>query len=278
MQIEKKLIACSILAIAIGIATIIPLEYFMSIEGAQAAPDDKPWFGVSVPYVYVNPFKNDNSALIQGVGNFTFTPEGLALNDAEAKIEYYQFHIYSEQGSILNVSYSMAISKIDYNATGYPGGVYSAITGSGANTFSFANGLVYNGIKDYKGDCFGGGVFYTIPEGMTFSNQVFSDYIQIGETSSALPFPNSNGTVMTNQYSEKDNNAQLVVNQLRNAQNLYIDVSRICTIIYNGNITINNPSNPVVLQHIELTKTPNNAFVYGTYVQGSVPFPMETQP
>ncbi len=275
MKTEKKLILVSILAVSIGIATIAPLAFFMSTARAQATPN-KPWFNINVPYVYVNPYKNGDSALIQGIGNFTFTPEGLTLNGAEAKIEYYQFHIYSDQGSILNVSYSMAISKIDYNVTGLPGGIYSAITGSGANTFSFANGMIYNGINGYNGDCFGGGVFYTIPNGQTFTNQVFSDYIHIGETSTVLPFPNSNGTVFTDQYSEKGNNAAQIIGQLRSAQELYIDVSRICTVIYDGNVTINTPANPIVIQHITLSKTPTNGFVYGTYKEGTVPFPMET--
>ncbi len=36
MQIEKKLILCSVLAVAIGIATIIPLQYLMNTETASA--------------------------------------------------------------------------------------------------------------------------------------------------------------------------------------------------------------------------------------------------
>ena len=71
------------------------------------------------------------------------------------------------------------------------------------------------------------------------------------------------------------NNQNQVITELRNAKTLYIDVSRICSVSYNGNITVNMPSSNQVLQHIVLTKE-GNGFVYGTYTQGEVPFPMET--
>ena len=78
MQIEKKLILCSILAITIGIATIIPLEYLMNAEIVAAAPNAEPWFNVNVPYTYVNLDQsgaNDtaswNGVNIQGIANFT---------------------------------------------------------------------------------------------------------------------------------------------------------------------------------------------------------------
>lgn len=275
MHIEKKLIACSILVIAIGIATIIPLEFLMSIETVAAAPDVEPWFNVNVPYTYINLDKsgaNDttswNGVNIQGIANFTLTPAGSDLQGADAKIEYYQFEISSDQGPIVNISYSVALTiekfpagdKIN-NIPGIPGGGYMAITGGGANQYFFANGVTYNGIPDYNGYCSGGSTFCQVvgdnlPETLTnqtISTAAFGSYIM-----------NYNG-----------DNSNQAITQLRDAKTLSIDVSRICSVAYDGNVTIITPSTNQVLQHIEFTKA-GNGWVYGTYKEGMVPFPIET--
>ena len=275
-MIEKKLILCAILAITIGVATIVPVEYFMSAQ-VNAQTTFTPWFSVNVPYAYVNLVQsgaNDtaswNGVNIQGIANFTFTPAGIGLQGADAKIEYYQFEVSSDQGPIVNISYSVALSIEKFPAgnnindiPGIPGGGYAAINGGGQNQFVFANGVTFNGIPNYNGYCGGGNTFYEIvgdnlpstTTNRTFSTGIFGSYIM-----------NYNG----------DNSSQ-VVTELRNAKTLYIDVSRICSVIYNGNVTVSTPSTNQVLQQIELTKA-GNGFVYGTYMQGEVPFPMETPP
>ena len=48
-MIEKKLILCGILAIAIGIATIVPLEYMMAAQAQEIPLQDKPWFNLNIP-------------------------------------------------------------------------------------------------------------------------------------------------------------------------------------------------------------------------------------
>lgn len=269
MKIEKKLILCSILAIAIGIATIIPLEYLMTGQAGANAQTITPWFDFSVPYVYVNLQQNggNNTATwdggtIQGVANFTFTPDAIALRNADAQIEYYRLRVYSDQGDVINLTYSMAISREDLNVTGYPGGCYTAITGSGNNMFYFADGTNFDG-NTVIGDnqCSGGTVRYFLPGELpevNYTTTVISSYIA-----------NYNG-----------NNANEALAALRNANELYIDISRICTVAYHGNATtttstITTMTDTHVLQHIELTKT-TNGFVYGTYKEGTVPFPMQT--
>lgn len=147
MQIEKKLVLCSILAITVGIATIVPLEYMMAASAQANTPltNIEPWFNVNVPFAYCNPYKNSgnstmsfNGALIQVVANFTLTPN--ALKNADAQIEYYQFAVSSDQGPIVNLGYYV----VEYTQ--------DIVTGIGGNgTISFANGLTYSGP-----DCSGG--------------------------------------------------------------------------------------------------------------------------
>ena len=278
-MIEKKVILCAILAITIGIATIVPMEYLMAaqaqenIQTAQAQAKAQaqatsqatydPWFQINVPYIYVNLDQSGGNTtatwdgvLIQGVANFTFAPEALALNNTDARIEFYQFQVSSENGPILNMTYSMAVSKTEYNVPGIPGGMYSAITGSGDNTFDFADGTIYQ--APATGDCMGGTVLYESPLNpiANYTCGVLSDYIT----------------------SDNGNSGSQVIAELRSAQTLYIDVTRTISVAFEGNAataTTTTMSSSQILQHIELTKI-SSGFVYGTYVQGSVPFPMET--
>ena len=281
-MIEKKLILCGILAITIGIAIIVPMEYLMAAQAhennhtvqAQANAEIQanvqatyaPWFNVNVPYIYVNLDQsggNDtmtwDGVMIQGVLNFTFTPEALALNNTDARIEFYQLQVSSDQGPILNITYSIAVTKEEINVPGIPGGVYSAITGSGDNSFTFADGTTYNATEILgTSDCGGGMVLADFPGSpiQNYTCAVLSDYI----------------------VSYNGNNAPAAIAELRNAQTLSIDVSRICSVSFEGNATTATTTTLAsnqVLQHIVLTKA-GNGFVYGTYTEGTVPFPMET--
>lgn len=281
-MIEKKLILCGILAIIIGIATIVPIEYMMAAEAQANAKANgqtntqtntqtstqtafAPWFNVNIPYAYVNLDQSGgnntmtwNGAVIEAIANFTLTPDALNLKNADARIEFYLFQVSSDQGPIVNITYSVAVSKEELNVTGVPGGVYIAITGSGDNTFTFADGTTYNGAKVCgDSDCGGGVVLCNIPgvPMQTFTDAVVSDYIS----------------------SYNGNPAPQAVTELRNAKTLYIDVSRICSVSFEGNATTavtTTLASRQVLQHIVLTKT-GNGFVYGTYAEGTVPFPIE---
>jgi predicted small secreted protein len=273
---EKKVILCAILAIAIGIATIVPMERFMQAQSqVNAETASQPWFNVNVPYAYVNLDQSGanstaswDGVYINGIANFTLTPAGMDLQGADAKIEYYQFQISSDQGPIANISYSVAYSIEKFPAgnnindiPGIPGGGYAALNGGGDNSWTFANGIEYNGIPNYNGYCAGGSCFY----------QIAGDNLAPNTTNQTF----TTGILVTTIFNYNGNNQNQAITELKNAKTLYIDVSRICSVSYNGNITVNTPSSNQVLQHIELTKT-NGGFVYGTYTQGEAPFPMET--
>lgn len=269
-MIEKKLILCGILAIIIGIATIVPLEYMMAAQSqVNAQTAYTPWFNVNVPYVYVNLHQSGGNntmtwdgAMIQGYANFTLTPAAINLKNADARIEFYQFQVSSNQGPILNITYSIAVSREELNVTGIPGGCWMAITGSGDNTFIFADGTTYNANKILgTSDCGGGTVLYSynipgIPGIQNSTDAVLSDYVT----------------------SYNGNTPSQALTELRSAQTLYIDVSRICSVSYLGNSTTATTTtleSNQILQHIQLTKA-GDGFVYGNYTEGTVPFPMET--
>ncbi len=51
MKLEKKLIACSIIALIIGVSSVFPLAFFMTAT-AKADTINEPWFSIDMPYAY----------------------------------------------------------------------------------------------------------------------------------------------------------------------------------------------------------------------------------
>jgi hypothetical protein len=115
MKVEKKLIACSILALIIGVSSVLPLVFLMSAT-AKAETSSEPWFSINVPYAYV---MTSNESLIytdpEMVNVFNETEmvgeqHLIALNQtltvdttndpADARIEYYQINVSSDKGPI----------------------------------------------------------------------------------------------------------------------------------------------------------------------------------
>ena len=237
-MIEKKLILCGILAIAIGIATIVPLEYMMAAQAQEATPD-KAWSNLNVTYAYWNvnnDFTNYTGSFYCSAYNAlaNVTVDSNALNNANARIAYYQLQVSSDKGPIENLTYYVGIAK-----TGELINIYNT-------TLFFANG------NTYSTNVTSGGMFVN-DMGNTTSYYGIISGSNLGTISNAVP---------------------QTVTQLQNANKLYIDVTRLCSFTFSGNTTTVTTGNSQVIQHIELTKA-GNGFVYGTYVDGTVPFPME---
>lgn len=136
MRIEKKLVLCSILAIALGIATIAPLGVFLTTQF-----DKEPQFNISIEYAYVdNYWANDTAKMDNNYGwvySVVFeTYPKYNLKDfpfnvfpyADAVEEYYIIELYSEKGSIGNFS----VSTTQYSLKGHR----TAINGFERNLFS----------------------------------------------------------------------------------------------------------------------------------------------
>jgi|LSQX01.2.fsa_nt_gb hypothetical protein len=269
MQIEKKLILCSILAISIGIAAIIPLQYLMNAEAALALPNVEPWFDVDIGYAECNPYIVGNGtatwdgATIQTVTNFTLTTNAME-SDVDTQVEYYKFAVSSEQGPICDMGYYIAerrftdanVAAADY---AMKSGNYSALprgtTLYANNTITFENGLSYNppAINDGQSISWTGQAI-----SWTGDNPVNNTYGVAGMRISAY-----NGEDSVYPVSPQ------IVAQLRDAQTLSIDVSKVCTVTAKGNVVVTTPADPTILQHIELTKV-DNGFVYGEYVEGTL--------
>jgi hypothetical protein len=257
-MVEKKVILCAILAIALGIATIVPLEYMMAAQAqansqtaeaqtkanavANVQATIEPLSNINVTYAYCNPNNMSSNDIVTLYGaelaavvNFTLTPG--ALGNADAQIEYYQFAVSSDQGPILNMSYYLVEAKNENIVTGI---------GGPEGTINFANGLTYNGPASSNGQ----GINLNVWDG-NYTMGYVGDLI-----------------------GSDPNNPPQAAAELRNATTLYIDVTKTYTVTVSGNVTVTTPASNQVLQHIVLTNLGNGlGFVYGTYVDGTLPLP-----
>ncbi len=260
-MIEKKLILCGILAIAIGIASIVPLEFFMS-GGAQASTSqENPWFNLSVPYAY---WIADTTTK---PGNTTFAEayyvELKVTTNADAiktlpnsRIEFYQIQVYSDQGSIQNWTYF-----IGANCTGSINPYNTWL--NGLQTYFNNNNTLTTGSQ-------------AITQQQYFNNS-FPTYNYF------LFLPNFNGKLATPAKSDIHENYTVFALQginmtsswidiqreqtgnIENAHTISIDIRRLGYITIEANSTITTPADNTIIQHIELTPY-NGGFLYNTMI------------
>jgi hypothetical protein len=235
MQIEKKLIIVSILAISIGVVSIVPLAVFMSSAKAQPAID-MPWFIINSPYAYyiTNVKENTNSQ----IGNFTisgltsysanyFIGFNLSVNPAvthfvNTRIEYYNLHFYSDLGSITDV-----VVYFGANCTGII---------DPSSSFSFQNNW-FNTSASRTGEFM-----------YNFNGTLTPDVIGMGGISPS-------GSVINTTLPATFLNA-------RNAQTISINISRMGYVTFDGDNTVVTLADRTIIQHIELTKH-EDRFTYG---------------
>jgi hypothetical protein len=279
---KKRVLLYSILAITIGIATILPLSYItLSVEGTDQIT--QPFFNpnifhiIAIPYVetlydepYVTTVYPNGTHIyseipdvcnINAVMCYDITSNGANLKDVDTKIEVYNFHFYSEQGSILNMTQSVAITG-NVSDPNSPNGVTTAIVewDSDKNTYTFADGTVYDFTKTL-GYVEASVVGYSTAEWSTAAK----GHHNLG-----------GGPVLSTSNGEKT--AQALTN-IRNAQTIYVDITRVLQVTYKhpsspttSSIIKATPTSNEVLYHIELSALDNlGRAVYEGGHEGYIP-------
>ncbi len=236
MQIEKKLVLCSILAISIGIATIVPLAYFMNTVKAQTQTDEAaPWFNVEVQYaVYTANLTDSPVEYPDGLGprmtyttaydikfNFTVNPKAEPNLDG-ARAEYFELQIYSDLGPIENMT-----QYIGANCKG---------NSNPAENFLFSRDNWFNT------SLIGGGLF------LQQYNGSLSSVFGTGWLSG------SSGASSSSYFPEEPQTASQQFQNAYNAEKIFIDVRRLGFVSFNGNSTIVTLADNAVIQHLELTR------------------------
>ena len=272
MNLEKKIVALSILALTIGIATILPLAYIPYQMSATA--QEEPFFEPNINYIVTipdiktlnggNPYetivypdgstqqhKIANTARINLAMCYDITPNGFNLKDADAKIEVYNFHIYSDQKSLANVTQSVAITG-NVSDPSVPNGVTTAITewSSDKNTYTFADGTIYD-MTGVIGPVSATSVGFTDLHWISVAKGHFN-------FGGGIDFCEST-TTYESAHILKDTQA---LNDLRSAQTIYIDITRVLQATYKqsnnqlfASTIMATQTSKEVLQHIVLDMT-----------------------
>jgi hypothetical protein len=154
VKTEKKLIACSVLALLIGVSSVVPLLFLMP-RTVKAETGPKPQFSVEVPYAYIcrgtslipsDPKNPSELTEIQTVSydivlNYTLIEDAETAH-CDARIEYYLIEIYSDKGYIGNLTENEGVS---YNSSfTLPNFFFSRDSWFDANSSGGGGGFYFN--------------------------------------------------------------------------------------------------------------------------------------
>jgi hypothetical protein len=276
-MIEKKLILCGILAIAIGIATIVPVEYLMAAQAqANAQTTDKSWFNVNVPYAYyIANETNNGESTSYGEGYYialqiTTNPD--AINPLpDARMEYYLIQVYSDQGPIENFTYVISANctgtvnpyiQLGYTFENYLNAGDFVNTSLPPNIFNENKVFLFlpsfNGTLPSTDHTWQGEPTYTL----TAKSQAISGLSESfwnGQLIQGINMTSTDSTInsIMNQQSEQ-------LQDIQSAHSITISISRIGYVTIDGNSTTATQASGVI-QQIQLTPY-KGGFLYNTIV------------
>ena len=210
------------------------------------------------PNVYSVAVYPDSTTLLTGYGDSAFIDIDVTygihsmfnFKDIDAKIEVYNYHVYSDQTSIANITHTIAITK-DVPDPNSPSGFTSGIMDRSRekNTYTFADGSIFDitGVIGYVENSRLSGIIYD--QGPTDDLYPMHDAILISA-------------------SKGERSAQALYS-VRSAQKVYVDVTMTLSVTYKhpnnsgaSSIITTTSTNNDVLFHAELTKMADGSFRY----------------
>jgi len=227
----------------------------MSPAKAQTT-NDSPWFNLKLVNAYykastqsdVDGYVDDavihnliSYSTAYAIGFHWTTNQGAVNNLAEARLEYYQLQIYSDQGQIENMT-----TAIGFNSTNYvePNSFHFERKGWFNTTVSNGASFVWNP---------GGLLGFLGPDVNT-------------ESSGSRGSGGFANTTLPQEFLN-----------LQNAHTVCIDVYRLGYVTFYGNSTVVTLANDEVVQHIVLTKEDDH-FIYGNVPKIAQPPPSPSFP
>ena len=227
MKIEKKLIACSILATIIGISSVFPLAFFMTAK-ATADTTKEPWFSIDMTFGYWvtsdGPFLAPEYQYNLGLNT---TLDADTPNEvSDGSVEYYRIEVSSDQGLIETLFY---------------------FVGTNCNSsFSITN--IVDGMHFSNED------WFNTDEFTRGGGTIASDW---ATGSSELSFQGGSG-----ESASDESKIGLRVAQLREAQTITVTIYRVGWATFAGDsITFTSANNEVVDQ-IQLEKYGEEGWLY----------------
>jgi hypothetical protein len=250
MIIEKKLIVISVIALLIGVSSVIPLVFLMS-GTVKAETGPEPWFSIDVPYAYYvtsdgpldyshttfpSSMIDPNSVSLQGIIplNVTLTAEPIE-QDVDAQVEYYQIDLSSDKELIENLHFVVATnSDKSFNITNL------------LSSFHFMRDDWFDTDTFDPMKSGGGG-------GFAITNWTPGRSILFPEGSS------SSGTVGSSSTSRE-------VSAFREAETIVISIHRIGFVTFSDNSTEATLTNNEIVAQIQLEKYGEEGWLYNNLI------------
>jgi hypothetical protein len=303
MNSEKKLIACSILALTIGISSVIPLVFFMSAT-AKADPSSESWFSIEIPYAYWtaydgplkrssdSPFQqpepNEGDPVEYSVSHqkmviLNFTLDDIPTTDSfEARIEYYQITLSSDKNpDMLTRNHFVGTYKnSSFDFSGFLQEFHFRL-GDWFDTDEFADGASVTIIPTgERNDTVTSDVGLAIGPGMfEFSNSTDGDNSIPKHTGgggmmkpdwpigySIVSPQGGGGTYSTTNPIAGQNLTTPLVSALREAETLFITVRRIGWITFSANSTVVELADNKIVAQVQLDKLSEATFLYNNLI------------
>jgi len=247
MNSEKKLIACSILALVIGISSVLPLTFLMSTT-AKAEDTFDAYFSFAIPYAYwltndgpvANPkfepswydeMNETNSVSDQHIIVLNFTLNDNPENElADSIVEYYKIEITTDKDPVENVYFTVGTAR----NSSYVSTDFHFMRNDWFDTKSFDS-------------LYGGG------GGYTNINWVAGQSIMWPDSGSGSGTTGSSGTARR-------------VSALREAETVSITVYRIGAVVFTDNSTVVTTANNEIVEQVQLEKYGEEGWLYNNLV------------
>jgi len=304
MKLEKKLIACSILALIIGVSSVLPLTFLMSAT-AKADASSEPWFSIDIPYAYwtaydgplnwssdyfQQPEPNEEQPIEYSVSHqhmmvLNFTLDDIPTTDPfDARVEYYQVRLRSDKESIMDMNWFVGTYK---NGSFDFGGFLKEFhfrLGDWFDTAEFGNSTVrVSSILKPAGE--GNDLMNS-----DWTPELWFDIFEVYNSTDGgndMPKPPSGGGLMnpdwtpgfsiidpsggggtysTNNPIVGQNITTPLVSALREAETLFITVHRIGWITFSANSTVVTLADNEIVDQIQLDKLGEATFLYNNLV------------
>jgi len=256
MNSEKKLIACSILALIIGVSSVLPLVFLMSAT-VKAETSDSSWFSIDMPYAYyiasegplANPpvefpwYSEMNETNSVNVKHNIFTNTTLIVDpkteDVDGRVEYYLTEVKSDKELIKNIHWYV---------------------GTNANSsFSF-DGLL-DTIHFMRDDWFDTDLFLKTASGGYILYNWTVGFSQLGGDKGS----STTSTIGTEETKYQGSPTSGTFSALREAETLTITLYRKGWTTFTGNSTIFTSANNEIVGQIQLEKY-GDGFLYNDMI------------
>ena len=252
MKLEKRLIIYGILAITIGVSSVVPLVFLMNAPVAVKADiSNEPWFSIDIPYSY---WVTSDGVLdhpgepIDWAGNETdYVSEqhmivlNITLNTdttnqpVDAQFEYYQIDVSSDKGLIENMHWTVGTNS-------NPGFNISGLIGS----FSFMRNEWFD-TSNFEITKYGGGGGFSMANWTTGFSKLWP---QAGAGTGTIDRSGSSSTV----------------SMLREAETIFIKIHRIGWVTFSENTTQVTLANNELVADIQLEKYGEEGWLYNNLV------------